>query len=184
MAIASATPAIASQLNSRAQAALVIGSAAAMACAAHFEVRVQPVPFTLQTFVLFTGSMLLGSRLATLTQLLYLAVGGAGLGVFAGGVGGASYFVGPTGGYLVAMLGAGYLLGKLAERNWCDTYWKSLGAVSIGSAIVFAVGVAWLSRFIGIQHALVSGFVLFILSEVAKLVASAGLVHSVSKRLG
>lgn len=75
-----------------------------------------PVPITLQTFgVLLTGAVL-GAKRGFLAVLLYLALGAAGLPVFADGKSGLAVLVGPTGGYLAGFAFAAALCGFLVER--------------------------------------------------------------------
>ncbi|GAA3823067.1 biotin transporter BioY [Cellulomonas soli] len=75
------------------------------------------VPITLQTFAVILAGLVLGARRGTLAVLLYLAVGLAGLPVFAGGTGGTAVLAGPSVGYLLAFpfaaALAGFLVGAL-----------------------------------------------------------------------
>lgn len=74
------------------------------------------VPLTLQTFgVMLTGACL-GSRRGVLAALLYLAVGFAGLPVFADATGGLGTFAKPSIGYLLAFPVAAFACGFLVER--------------------------------------------------------------------
>ena len=64
-----------------------------------------PVPFTFQPLVVLLGGALLGSRLGMTSQVLYLALGLAGLPVFAVAPtlpSGAARLIGPTAGYLLS----------------------------------------------------------------------------------
>jgi len=74
------------------------------------------VPITLQTFGVMLAGLVLGARRGALAALLYLAVGAAGLPVFAGGAGGVGVFAGLSAGYLVAFPLAAALAGYLATR--------------------------------------------------------------------
>jgi len=98
--------------------ALIAGFAALIAvCAILPSINVAgPVPITLQTFgVLLTGAVL-GARRGFLAVLLYLAIGAAGLPVFAGGTAGLGVFSGPTVGYLVGFPLAAGCCGFIVER--------------------------------------------------------------------
>src|SRR3954468_18101246 len=64
-----------------------------------------PVPFTLQPMIVLVGGAALGSRLGAASQVLYLALGLAGLPVFAASAvlpQGLLRLFGPTGGYLMS----------------------------------------------------------------------------------
>ena len=74
------------------------------------------VPFTLQMFGIFLAGAALGAKRGALAVLLYLAVGTAGVPIFAEHHGGPSVWVGVTGGYLIAFPIAAFLVGLVASR--------------------------------------------------------------------
>jgi biotin transport system substrate-specific component len=76
-----------------------------------------PVPVTLQVFFVLLAGAALGSRLGALSLAEYLALGAAGLPVFADGKSGLLAFVGPTAGYLPGFIAAAWLVGRLTERT-------------------------------------------------------------------
>ena len=64
-----------------------------------------PVPFTLQPMIVLLGGAALGARLGMTSQILYIAIGLAGLPVFAASPilpQGFGRLLGPTGGYLMS----------------------------------------------------------------------------------
>jgi biotin transport system substrate-specific component len=145
-----------------------------------------PLPFTAVPFVLtpmvvlLTGAAL-GSRLGMLSQVIYVALGAAGLAVFAPSPTlppGLLRLVGPTGGYLMAYPIAAFVTGALAERGWDRRYLSSVGAMLAGLAIIFIGGVAWLS--VSTTHSLsaavAGGFVPFVALDVVKVVAAAAIL--------
>ncbi|MFI2751828.1 biotin transporter BioY [Cellulomonas sp. P22] len=75
------------------------------------------VPITLQTFGVMLAGLVLGPRRGALAVLLYLAVGLAGLPVFAGGTGGVGVLGTASAGYLVAFPFAALVAGFLASRT-------------------------------------------------------------------
>ncbi len=79
-----------------------------------------PVPFTFQPMVVLLGAAALGPRLGMASQILYLALGFAGLPVFAASPllpQGAARLLGPTGGYLMAYPFAAFAAGWLAAAR-------------------------------------------------------------------
>lgn len=74
------------------------------------------VPITLQTFGVMLAGVVLGARRGALAVLLYLAVGLAGLPVFAQGTGGLAVLGKPSLGYLVAFPVAAAIAGALVTR--------------------------------------------------------------------
>src|SRR5437868_3020798 len=73
----------AAQAAERMGAALFLTVATAVAAQISIPLPFTPVPFTLQPIVVLIGGAALGARLGALSQLLYLALGIAGVPVFA-----------------------------------------------------------------------------------------------------
>lgn len=147
--------------------AVVLGSLL-LAASAKVQVPFWPVPMTMQTFVVLVLGMTCGARLAMLTVLAYLAQGLAGLPVFAGAMAGPAYMAGPTAGYLVGFVVAAGVIGLLAERGWDRSALKAFAAMSIGHALIFVFGVAWLSTLMGLEKAIAVGVTPFIAATVLK----------------
>jgi biotin transport system substrate-specific component len=158
---------MAGSLAVRATALALIGTAL-LTVSAKIQVPFWPVPMTMQTFVVLVLGMAYGWRLAGATVLLYLAQGAIGLPVFAGG-GGIAYMAGPTGGYLAGFLLAAVAVGWLAEHGWDRSVPRTLAAMLIGTGIIFACGLAWLSTLIGLPQAISAGLVPFLLGEAVKV---------------
>jgi biotin transport system substrate-specific component len=109
-----------------------------------------PVPFTFQPMVVLVGSAALGARLGMTSQLLYLALGIAGLPVFAASPNlpqGAARLLAPTGGYLMAFPIAALIAGWLAERGFDRRFISPRCSPCCGLAAIFAGGVLWLAIF-------------------------------------
>ncbi|PIR17215.1 MAG: hypothetical protein COV46_05150 [Deltaproteobacteria bacterium CG11_big_fil_rev_8_21_14_0_20_49_13] len=106
-----------------------------------------PVPLTLQVFaVLFSGA-LLGSRYGSLSQLVYLAAGVAGLPFFSGISSGTAVLLGSTGGYIIGFIPAAYIVGALVKRP------KSrIGIISfmmLAVAVIYLFGAIWFAAVTG-----------------------------------
>ena len=81
------------------------------------------------------------------SQILYLAIGIAGLPVFALSPAlpqGAARLLGPTGGYRTSYPFAAFLTGLLAERGFDCRYLTAFIAMLCGLVVVFTGGVSWL----------------------------------------
>ena len=133
-----------------------------------------PVPVTGQTFgVLFLGA-LLGSRLGALALFAYLLEGALGLLVFAKGAG-LGYLFGPTGGYLLAFPLAAYLVGWALEAGLGRGFLSALLAFLAGSLLIYALGVPWLSVYLGMDlaKALALGALPFLAGDLVKAVLAA-----------
>jgi biotin transport system substrate-specific component len=174
--------------NPARDAALVFAGALALALSAKVQVPFYPVPMTLQTLVVLILAAALGARLGVAAVGLYLIEGLIGLPVFAGAVAGPAYMTGPTGGYLAGFLAAAAVTGFLAERGWDRTWPRLVAAMTIGHAVIFAFGYAWLASLIGPEKAFALGVAPFALATVVKTLLAAAIVGAawgvVAKRRG
>jgi biotin transport system substrate-specific component len=157
-------------------AALVIGGALALAVSAKVQVPFYPVPMTLQTLVVLILAAACGARLGAAAVALYLVEGLFGAPVFAGAVAGPAYMAGPTGGYLIGFLAAAAVVGFLAERGWDRSWAPLIAAMTIGHAVIFAFGYAWLAALVGPEKAFALGVAPFALATVVKTLLAAALV--------
>ncbi len=158
--------------------ALVIAGASVVALTAQIVIPADPVPFTGQTFGVLAVGAALGFRRGALALLLYMAIGAAGVAVFApGGPQGIARIVGGTGGYLVGFLVAAAIVGRLAELGWDRRIAGSLAAMAIGTAVIYAIGVPWLKVATGIpwEDAVAGGMTKFLIWDAAKLAVAAGI---------
>lgn len=129
--------------------ALVIAGIAFLAIAAKISIFVppSPVPVTLGTFAVLSLAAAYGPRLGLVTILGYMAVGMLGFDVFAGSGAekyGLTYMMGTTGGYLAGYVLATLALGLAATRGWDRDPIKMAGAMLIGNALIYVLGLAWL----------------------------------------
>ena len=138
-----------------------------------------PVPFTLQPMVVLLGGAALGARLGMSSQVLYLALGLAGLPVFAASPAlpqGFARLLGPTGGFLMSYPFAAFAAGYLAERRFDRRYLTSVVAMGAGLAIVFASGIAWMAwsvPHLGLATAVRAGLVPFLPADIVKILLAA-----------
>lgn len=170
---------VSERLHTRARhLALILIGAALIAISARIYILVpgNPVPFTGQTFGVLLAAGALGFRRGLAATLLYVAIGVAGGPVFAEGKHGLSILLGPSGGYLVGFVLASGIVGRLAELGWDRTILGGIGAMLLGSAAIYAIGVPWLAvtayggdLALGIQK----GLIPFLLWDALKLTLAA-----------
>lgn len=168
--------------------ALVGTGAALVAVCSLLAVPVGPAgaPITLQTFAVLLVGAVLGSRRGALAVLLYLAVGLAGLPVFAEGTGGLATLGKVTLGYLLAFPVAAWVTGLVVERSqradWLGRTGFVLLAGLAGSLVIYAVGVPVLAARIGVS--LAEGFAinaLFLPFDAIKLALAAVVATAVHR---
>lgn len=169
---------------------LVVAGVALMTLSAKVKVPFPPVPVTLQTLAVPLIAAALGARLGTATMLAYLAAGFAGLPVFTNtppAAAGPLYFLGSTGGYLLAYPLAAWIVGALTEAGAGRSVFTLFGAMALGAVVVFALGFAWLAFVaqlasgatgLGASAAWHGGVEPFILADLLKIALAAALIRA------
>ena len=157
-------------------ALIVIAGSGLLWLSAKIQVPFWPVPMTLQSMVVLMLGATLGWRLGLATVALYLLEGAAGLPVFAGtpekGIG-LFYMAGPTGGYLMGFLAGAAIVGVLAARGWDRSIPWMFAAMSLGHAVIFAAGWAWLATISGPKAAWLAGVAPFYAATLLKTALAA-----------
>ena len=156
---------------------VLIGSAL-LAISSKIQTPFTPVPATMQTFVVMFLGIVLGYKLATLTVIIYLIEGSFGLPVFAKG-GGIGYLFGPTGGYLIGFIVAGYLAGKFIYNN---NLIKNFLKLSLATSFIYILGMLWLGSLIGWEKPIFElGAKPFLLAELFKILIATLMVKQFKK---
>lgn len=165
--------------------ALVAGGAALTGLAAQIAVHVDGLaaPITGQTFAALLVGTALGAGRGFLSLALYALVGMAGVPWFAGGASGAG---GATFGYVLGMLLASTVVGALARRGADRSVLRTAGAMVLGSALVYAVGVPYLALSTGMsfEAAVAGGLTPFLIGDALKAALAMGLLPAAWKLLG
>ncbi|MCL2383877.1 MAG: biotin transporter BioY [Oscillospiraceae bacterium] len=166
------------------QTIVILSFAALMIVAAHVRIPALPVPFTLQTFVVILSAFVMRSRLASISQVIYLTYGLGGAAIFANG-GGLGYVLSPTFGYIIGFIVMAYMLGRSLEKvekeNLTFKKFMSIGLLgvvvqlSLGTIYLYVLLNAITGTGITVWAALMNGFLIFIPHEIVK-VAVAGVI--------
>jgi biotin transport system substrate-specific component len=162
----------------------LLGTAFVAACA-QVQIPWWPVPFTGQTFAVLVLGMVYGARLGAGTLLLYLAVGGLGLPVYAELSSGWAVLTGTTGGYFIGFVLAAGLVGWLAERGWDRSVWLTGLAMLLGNVLIYVPGLLWLGAVVGWDKPILAwGLTPFLLGDAVKLVLAAAVLPYAWKLVG
>ncbi|MBZ6076242.1 biotin transporter BioY [Microvirga puerhi] len=160
---------------------LMVAGTALLTISAKVQVPLPYVPMTMQTMVVLLIGASYGWRLGGATVALYLAEGAMGLPVFANtppmpaGIG---YFLSPTGGFLFGFLAAALVMGAMAERGWDRSLARVLVMMAIGHAVIFAVGLSWLSAIMPFAKAWTVGAAPFVAATIVKTLLAAALMQA------
>jgi biotin transport system substrate-specific component len=153
--------------------------AALTAVGAFLAIPIGPVPIVLQNMFVYLAGLLLGGRWGLASVGVYLLAGACGLPVFAGGLGGISRFIGPTGGYLIGYLPTVFLIGKMSQKA-NPRIVSDVLAMICGTLVLYACGVSWLKIVTGISpaKALALGMYPFLIGDALKIAAAAAIAKS------
>ncbi|HKB28310.1 MAG TPA: biotin transporter BioY [Candidatus Limnocylindrales bacterium] len=157
--------------------ALILAGTILIALSAQVVIPVpgSPVPITGQTFGVLLSAGALGFRRGIAATVLYVLVGMVGLPVFAHGSHGVEIVTGATGGYLIGFIAAAAVIGRLAELGWDRNLLGAIGAMLIGSVLIYAFGLPWLAYVVHLDATttLQEGLYPYIPGDVAKLALAA-----------
>ncbi len=154
-------------------AVLVVSGVLGLAALAQIAVPVpgSPVPVTGQTLGVLLLGTTYGSTLGFTTFALYILAGIAGAPVFANSGQGLDRLVGATGGYLVGMLVATFVLGQFARFRLDQKFLTALPSMLVGTVITFSFGLVWLHEYTGQSWSWTfsAGLTPFIVGEALKI---------------
>jgi biotin transport system substrate-specific component len=156
-------------------AALVAGGAVLTGLAAQVAIPVPgtPVPVTGQTFAALLVGTALGARRGFLSLALYALAGVAGVPWFADGTSGAASV---SFGYVLGMLLASAAVGALARRGADRSPLRMAGAMILGEAVIYAVGVPYLAlaAHLSASQAVAAGLTPFLIGDALKAALAMG----------
>ncbi|WP_220187741.1 biotin transporter BioY [Pseudonocardia pini] len=138
------------------------------------------VPIVVQNMGPFLAGVLVGARRAVLAVLLLLALVAIGLPLLSGGRGGLAPFVGPSGGFLVGWILSALVSGLIVQRSARPRLPLLLLAAFAGLVADYLIGVPWLAIQTGSWPTALTGSLVFVPGDLAKVVIAAlvaSLVH-------
>ena len=161
--------------------AIILGSIA-LTISAKIKIPFYPVPMTMQTFVVLFLGVSLGYKIGLASIGLYLLEGIIGLPVFSNspekGIG-LIYFTGPTMGYLIGFLTAGYLASKINNN---DNFLLVLTKLTVATSTIYILGLLWLGTLIGWDKPIFAlGAKPFLLAETFKILLLALITKKIIK---
>lgn len=160
-------------MNTRTKEITLIGLMAALTCIAgplSLPLPFSPVPISLTNLAVYFSVYILGMRRGTISYLVYLLLGLAGLPVFSAFTGGPAKLFGPTGGYLIGFIFMALICGYCIDR-WNGQIGISFTGMVAGTAVAYAFGTVWLAyqADLSLGAALAAGVLPFIAGDLAKM---------------
>lgn len=143
---------------------------------------------TLQFFFTALAGVLLGAKYGALSQLVYVALGLAGLPIFTLG-GGLGYFLYPTCGFLLGLIPAAWVVGKLAGDG--RSIKRIVPAALAGLAVLYAVGLPYMAAILNIYMGkgmdfgaiMMAGMIPFLPGDMVKIIVVGVLAPKLLSRL-
>ena len=137
-------------------------------------IPVSPVPLSLTNFAVYITVYTLGMKSGTLSVLVYLCLGTAGLPVFSSFSGGLGKLAGPTGGYLIGFIFLALIQGFLMKAFPGKNTAAVIGMI-LGMAVCYLFGTAWLAIQMGLTFpaALSIGVLPYLPGDGVKIIIAA-----------
>lgn len=135
---------------------------------------------TLQLFFTLLAGILLGPKWGALSQIVYVALGLLGLPLFTGG-GGFGYVLYPTFGFLLGLIPAAWIAGKLTEQ--APSFLRIVTACAAATLVLYAIGLPYMAlilnvymgKSLGLWQILMAGMIPFLPGDCLKLLVTGAL---------
>ena len=136
-------------------------------------IPISPVPISFTNLAIFLSALILGQKRGTVSFLVYLLIGFAGVPVFSGFTSGPAKLLGPTGGYLIGFIFLALITGFCADRFPKSVSMHVLGMV-LGMAVTYVLGSGWLAyqAHMTFRAALIAGVIPYIPGDIVKIIAA------------
>ena len=162
--------------------------AALTAVGAFLRLPAGAMSITLQFFFTAMAALLLGPRWGALSQIVYVALGLAVLPVFTQG-GGPGYVFQPSFGFLLGLIPAAWVMGKLAGDG--TRPWRTALACAAGDGVLYLVGIpymylifnGYLGRGMSLSAVLWAGMLVYLPGDAVKIAAAALLAKPLLRAL-
>lgn len=143
---------------------------------------------TLQTFFTAMAGSVLGPWYGALSQLVYVALGLVGLPIFTQG-GGIGYLVQPTCGFLIGLIPAAWVIGRIAGRK--PEPKQIVPACLLGYGVLYAIGVPYmalilntfLGKGMGFSAIMWAGMIPFLPGDMIKILCITLLMPPILRQL-
>ena len=152
------------------EAGIVVLAVVGFALSAQVDLPMRPVPFTMQTAVVFSFAMAVRPRLAVCATAAYFLAAVVGLPVLSGwsSFAESGLLEAKTAGYVLAFVPAAYGLACAARSPGVYRFVPATFAAIVAHSGVLAVGAAWLSVHIGVGPAWTYGVRPFLVAGFLK----------------
>lgn len=151
-----------------------------------------PVPITGQTFAVLMAGVVLGRYWGGISQVMYVAIGLAGVPWFTGMTCGYSVMFGATAGYLLGFILAALFLGYISDKYVKSRNFKPMVGLLLLSnfALIYIPGLIGLTLFLNSAYGsmpsiwtlLAMGVLPFVLGDLVKITGAASLTKVITPK--
>ena len=161
------------------------------AIGAFLSIPLGDVPITLQSMFTILAGLLLGPKLGSLSQLIYVLLGLSGVRIFAGFSGGPQTILKPSFGFLIGFIFAAFLVGKIAHNGKTIDLKRILLATLAGNFIIYLFGLPYMylilnnvmGKAVPFSVVMKTGCLIFIPGDILKSILSILVASQVVKRV-
>jgi len=173
--------------NQKTAALTLIGLMTAVTCILGpltIAIPISPVPISFTNLAIFFSVIILGWKKGTISFLVYLLIGFAGIPVFSYFTAGPAKLLGPTGGYLIGFIFLAVIAGFFVDRFPGKLHMYVLGMV-LGMLVTYILGSGWLAYQAGMSFraALLAGVIPYIPGDIVKIIIAVILGTTVKKQV-
>lgn len=164
--------------------ALIAVMTAVMCILGPMSVPIGVIPISLTNLVIYIAVYILGCRRGTISFLVYLLIGTAGVPVFSAYSGGVAKLLGPTGGYLIGFIFVALITGFFVDR-FDGKVIPSFAGMLLSTILLYGFGTAWLAYQAGMTYpaALAAGVIPFIVPDIIKMIIAVVIGPQIRRRL-
>lgn len=146
------------------------------------SINIGNVPITLQTFAVCVSAAMLGWKRGTISVILYIILGSAGLPVFAGFSGGIGILTGATGGYLIGFIFTALIVGFAADK-FSRKLIPLVISMILGILVCYLFGTPWFMFVTKMDLGISLGYCVipFLPFDAVKIVLATVIVNRLSK---
>ena len=146
------------------------------------SIPIGEVPVTLQTFAICLSAAMLGWKRGTISVILYILLGSAGLPVFAGFSGGIGILTGATGGYLIGFIFTALIVGFAADK-FSRKLIPLVISMILGILVCYLFGTPWFMFVTKMDLGISLGYCVipFLPFDAVKIVLATVIVNRLSK---
>lgn len=165
----------------------LVGLMAAVICVLGpwaLNIPVSPVAISLGTLAIYFVVSVLGMKPGTISVVIYILLGLAGVPVFTNFTGGPGKLFGPSGGYIIGYIFLALIAGFFVDKFGTNLFVCFAGMVS-GTIVLYIFGTLWMGYQMDLTftQALMAGVVPYIPGDLIKIVIAMAVGGQIRKRL-